>query len=666
MLNFRLSIPSKLKLAVALPVILAFTVSVAAYFSIVSVADDARSSVASEQLLENASEFGMVVERIGRFIGEPGSQQEVEARLKPEVAKLRQISGLIVQSLDERGSSSGRRLTSDLREIDELTLAAMLARGNITDVRYLMPSALASFSVAASQTFAGLRQAGPEASVAADKFIDQTSRTIDLIGAFAANPRLSDLETTRGVITGFSDAIDEAVPALKASGADARGLSRALEKERSKLFGLVMQLGASVERYDTVRGKVSNILDHAGAAAQFLKSENKLRSNERLARISWWANATAMGAAAGLGVGVVLAVAVPMFARRDIIKPLSHLEHTMNALVEGNTSVAIRDLRRTDEIGSMAKAVIVFRDKIIEAERLRLDKIEADGKAAEQRRLDMQRLADEFQAKVGSTINTVSSASFELETAAGTLAHVVDATQKFAAAAATTFEQTSGNVQEIAYATDRLSAAIDDISRQTEESNQIAAYAVQQVDTTNAHIGHLAQSAGRIGDVVELISAIAKQTHLLALNATIEASRAGEMGRGFAVVAQEVKALATRTASATEEIGAQIADIQTATQEAVVAVADIGGTIRRISQVAEITRGAVDEQGVASQLIARNIQEATKGMARVALSITDVSTGARETDSASSAVHLSAQSLSSESQRLKVDVDIFLTSVRTP
>jgi methyl-accepting chemotaxis protein len=219
-------------------------------------------------------------------------------------------------------------------------------------------------------------------------------------------------------------------------------------------------------------------------------------------------------------------------------------------------------------------------------------------------------------------------------------------------------------VQAVASATEELSSSVSEIGRQVQESSNIASQAVRQAQQTDARINELSQAAGRIGDVVKLITAIAEQTNLLALNATIEAARAGEAGRGFAVVASEVKQLASQTAKATEEISAQIASMQTATQDSVGAIKEIGGTIGRISEIAGAIAAAVQEQGAATGEIARNVGEAAKGTAEVASNITAVNRGAGETGSASAQVLISAQSLSAESDHLKAEVEKFLSTVR--
>ncbi len=296
-------------------------------------------------------------------------------------------------------------------------------------------------------------------------------------------------------------------------------------------------------------------------------------------------------------------------------------------------------------------------------------KAEAEKKAAEekaetQRKATMIKLANEFERAIGTIIETVSSAATELEAAANTLTTTADSTQQLSTVVASASEQASANVQSVASAAEQMGASIGEISRQVQQSSKIAGDAVGQAHQTDARISDLSKAAGRIGDVVKLINSVAEQTNLLALNATIEAARAGEAGKGFAVVAQEVKALAAQTAKATEEISAQVIGMQTATQDSVAAINLISGTITKISEISATIAAAVEQQGAATQEIARNVNEAAKGTAQVATNIADVNRGASETGSASTQVFSSAKSLSDESNRLKAEVHKFLETVR--
>jgi methyl-accepting chemotaxis protein len=359
---------------------------------------------------------------------------------------------------------------------------------------------------------------------------------------------------------------------------------------------------------------------------------------------------------------VLLGAAV--FAAFDIARPIRRIGEVLMELAKGNKGLEIPYAERSDEVGDNARAALTFRDNLVRIEKMEVEQKRTEAEAAAARKAEMHRLADEFQAAVGGIVDTVSSASGELEAAAGTLTKTAEVTQELSGSVAAASEQASANVQSVATATEEMTSSVNEISRQVQESSRIAGDAVKQARETDARINELSQAAGRIGDVVKLITAIAEQTNLLALNATIEAARAGEAGRGFAVVASEVKQLASQTAKATDEISTQISGMQAATQDSVAAIKEIGGTIGRISEIASTIAAAVEEQGAATQEIARNVGEAAKGTGQVATSITDVNRGAGETGVASSKVLSSAQSLSAESTHLRVEVEKFLSTVR--
>ena len=260
-------------------------------------------------------------------------------------------------------------------------------------------------------------------------------------------------------------------------------------------------------------------------------------------------------------------------------------------------------------------------------------------------------------------ITTLSTASSELEGTARSLSDNAGNTTRLATVVANASEDASNNVQSVASATEELASSVREISAQVQESNRIAASAVTQADETDARINALSQAANRIGDVIKLITSVAEQTNLLALNATIEAARAGEAGRGFAVVAQEVKALASQTAKATDEIGIQIAGMQTATQEAVGSIKMISSTIGKISEITSAISAAIEEQGAATQEISGNIQRTAAGTTQVAGTIAEVSQGANQTGAASSQLLSSAKQLSDSTTSLQAEIDGFLKSI---
>ncbi len=364
------------------------------------------------------------------------------------------------------------------------------------------------------------------------------------------------------------------------------------------------------------------------------------------------------------GAILLVMLAVSIVVARSITAPLRRMTATMNELASGKLDIEVPGVGRGDEIGEMAKAVEVFKGNAIERQSLEAERRAAETRAVASRKTDMNKMADDFEAAVGRIVETVSSASGRLEVSAGTLTSTAERAQVLTTTVAAASEEASTNVQSVASATEEMASSVTEISRQVQESARMANDAVDQARTTNARVGELSKAATRIGDVVELINTIAGQTNLLALNATIEAARAGEAGRGFAVVASEVKALAEQTAKATGEIGQQITSIQAATQESVNAIQAISGTIEKLSEISSAIAAAVEEQGAATQEISRNVQQASMGTQRVSSNIADVQRGASETGSASSEVLSAAQSLSGDSNRLKLEVGRFLDSVR--
>ncbi|EGP06800.1 methyl-accepting chemotaxis receptor/sensory transducer precursor [Bradyrhizobiaceae bacterium SG-6C] len=373
---------------------------------------------------------------------------------------------------------------------------------------------------------------------------------------------------------------------------------------------------------------------------------------------------SAMWLAAGAAAAVLIAILIAAWVGRGLARPIVALQAAMRAITSGQHDVVVPGADRRDEIGSMAGAVEVFKDSLIETGRLRAAQEDQRIASEAERRNAVLALAERFESGVGGIVNAVGAASTELRSTAENMARTAEEATQQTATVAEASEEASANAQAVAAAIEELNASISEIAQQVNESAQVAGHAAKQANDTNAEVQGLAMAAQKIGDVVKLISEIAEQTNLLALNATIEAARAGEAGRGFAVVASEVKALASQTSKATDEISAQVGSIQSATRTSVEAIDGITRTISKVNEIASAIASAVEEQGAATREIAHNVSQAAKGTGEVSANIVGVRDAARETGVAADQVVSSAAELSLNGETLKAQVDAFLREVR--
>ncbi len=368
-----------------------------------------------------------------------------------------------------------------------------------------------------------------------------------------------------------------------------------------------------------------------------------------------------------LSIAVLLFAAAGMFTfvavQRGAVGPLTRLTGHVRELAKGNKDIELVGVGRRDEIGQIAAAVQVFRENMIKAEQLSAAQ-RGEQERKEKRQQAIEAIIRSFEASVAAALGALGSASAELDGTARGMTGTASATNRQAMAAAAASERASTNVQTVASAAEELSSSISEIGRQVSESTRITNQAVQETERTDKKIKGLAGAAERIGDVVKLINDIAGQTNLLALNATIEAARAGEAGKGFAVVASEVKSLATQTSKATEEIGVKIAEMQAATGDSVQAVQTIGQTIGRINEIATTIAAAVEQQGAATQEIARNVQQAASGTTEVSSNIVGVTQDAGKTGEAATRVLTAAGDLAKQGDSLRAQIDRFLADIR--
>ena len=362
--------------------------------------------------------------------------------------------------------------------------------------------------------------------------------------------------------------------------------------------------------------------------------------------------------------GLFIAGLVAFALGRGLVRPLGAICGVMEGLAKGDLNVEVPFVEHRNEIGHISRSLAVFKDRLIDAARLRTEREEATARAVEERKSAMDRMAAEFEKNVGGIVAGAASAASEMQRSAQSLSAIAKETTRQTTTVAASAQQTTANVQTVAAAAQQLSASGQEISRQIAHSASLAQSAVTQADRTNTMVEGLLEATQKIGEVMGLIQSIAAQTNLLALNATIEAARAGEAGKGFAVVANEVKALSTQTAKATEEIADQIQAIRDATGNTAEAIRGIGATIGQIDEIASTIAAAVEQQGGSTKEIACSVQQAAAGTQGVMQNIAEVTQASGQVGTAAELVLGSARELATQSERLKQEVESFLGTVR--
>ncbi|MDD3181579.1 MAG: methyl-accepting chemotaxis protein [Alphaproteobacteria bacterium] len=362
-------------------------------------------------------------------------------------------------------------------------------------------------------------------------------------------------------------------------------------------------------------------------------------------------------------IGLVLAGSMYWVIRLQL-KPMVQMERVMAHLQNEEVDVDVPAQNRGDEIGRMAKAVQSFKEGIVEKIRLRGEAEAQKQRAETERRLTMNKMADDFEHTVGNIVQVVASAATELQSSAKNLSEMADQTNTQTTAVAAATEEASASVQTVASAAEELSSSISEINRQIEQSTEVATEAVEEVKNTDLTVSTLSDAAAQIGDVVKLIQDIAEQTNLLALNATIEAARAGEAGKGFAVVASEVKNLANQTARATEEISKKIVTVQSVSTQAVSAIRSIGEIIGRIDMITSTIADAIHQQESATREISNNVQQASAGTSEISCNIVNVTHAASESRNAAGEVFQASGELSRQAEVLRKEIVTFVATVR--
>ena len=495
----------------------------------------------------------------------------------------------------------------------------------------------------------------------------QESLQASLVAAtrYLASLNPADADTAKTRLDVMQNDIDMSGLAAAARG-DARleRFSQAVPELVKKYAGAIDKLLQSTDLYIKANKQRQDAAEKLATAAAKLKETQLATQTEAVS----FSNAT-LQRVADINIGVSLTVmmcgaVIAFLLSRSIVRPIAGITGIMKALASGNLSVPVPQVARRDEIGDMARAVQVFKDNAVAMHDLEEEQKQTRQRSDAERRQEMLRLAAAFEASVSAVVESVSSASTELNAEAEQMSSTAAVATRKADAMASGSGRASRNVETVASATQELAYSFDEIARQVGDASRVAKDARTEAQRTNTSIQALAENAQHIDSIITLIQGIAKQTNLLALNATIEAARAGEAGRGFAVVASEVKSLADQTARATHEISEQIQNMQGASQGAVGAIGAILGTIERIDAISSSIASAVEQQQAATQEIDRSVQQASKETRDVSATIGGVTEAAVETGKAATHVLTAARELSQQSEHLRQEVGSFLTKVR--
>jgi methyl-accepting chemotaxis protein len=410
-----------------------------------------------------------------------------------------------------------------------------------------------------------------------------------------------------------------------------------------------------------VRSKRQHLVEVATAEVE--QATNEIAAAKAASETLGAAASRDLFVVSGGGLAIALAIAFAIL-RWLVIRPIAQVTSAVQAVAEGDLSSDLAIAPRRDEVGILARSLQILKDNAIEAKRLAALQIEHEASAARAQKSAMSQTADSFEAHIGGLAGTLAASAAEMEATARSMAQNAKLTDGQAGTVASAAAEATLGVQTAAVAAEQLTASIHEISHRVADSARMSRDAVGNAERTNAIVQSLADGAERIGQVVGLIKTIAGQTNLLALNATIEAARAGEAGRGFAVVASEVKNLASQTAKATEEIAAQVGQIQAATQEAVGAIRTITGSIEQISEISVSLAAAAEEQGAATAEIARSVHRSAESAQGVTRTIGSVSTSAMQTGAAAAQVLGAAGDLFGQAEKLTSEVRDFVRKVR--
>ncbi|WJR79063.1 HAMP domain-containing methyl-accepting chemotaxis protein [Bradyrhizobium sp. NP1] len=603
------------------------------------------------------------LDKLGEII-ELGADRNVAAALGETVKSIDEATKSLVSAARERLEAAAEhdRRYAALRAAQAAFVAA--ASPAMLDVQTQLNAILGSANLSADDA-------------------TEAARMVEQLGNVIANGNLAAADMTAALSANNSDTLDAIEKQFKETEAQVKSNLELLPKNSSnRALGeaamKLLALGEGKNRIFKVRQKELDASDYGQTVLEETRKLNVglgISVQQLVDGVQGDTNTSTFQARKEISLATLVMIALGastllgsiLFVWRyvggNILRRIKSLQRSMQLLSDGDLESEIYQSHQHDEIASMANALQVFRESMIEGRALSAAQ-DKDRAAKAERASRMEARIVEFERTVRAALDNLQQSADSMQTTAQSMAATADQSSALVSAVASAAEETSVNVQTVSTGTEELSSSIAEIGRQVVTSAAVAGKAVEEASATDTTVQGLADNAGRISVVVDLIQVIASQTNLLALNATIEAARAGEAGRGFAVVAAEVKNLANQTAKATDEIRAQIASMQQVTTSAVGAIRNIGGTIGEINQVTTAIAAAVEEQSAATREIARNIQHAAAGTKDVSSNIVGVAAASSEAGRAASDVLGASEALRREADTLRGEIDAFLTNIR--